>query len=241
MIDFHFWPTPNGWKIAIMLEECGLLYTTHTVNIGRGEQFTPEFSRISPNQRIPAIVDHDSDDGQPLALFESGAILQYLADKTGRFLPTQTRPRYEVLQWLAWQVGGLGPMAGQLSHFINYAPEPMPYAIERYRKEYERLLTVVEKRLTDREYLAGEYSIADIATWPWLLPYKRFGVTLDSLPNVRRWHAAIKTRPAVERGVNLGKENRPSGPLDDESRKHLFGATPSTGATPTNNMTGRTQ
>jgi len=223
MIDFHFWPTPNGWKIAIMLEECGLPYKTHTVNIGRGDQFTPEFSRISPNQRIPAIVDHDAEDGQPLALFESGAILQYLAEKTGRFLPRQTRARYEVLQWLAWQVGGLGPMAGQLSHFVNYAPEPMPYALERYRKEYVRLLTIVERRLADREYLAGEYSIADIAAWPWLLPYKRFGVSLDELPNVRRWHASIKVRPAVERGVNLGKENRPSGPLDDESRRHLFG------------------
>ncbi len=223
MIDLYYWPTPNGWKISIMLEECGLPYELKPVNIGKGEQFTPEFLAISPNNRMPAIVDHDAIGSGEMSLFESGAILQYLAEKSGRFMPPDVRGRYEVLQWLYWQVGGLGPMAGQLSHFVNYAPEPMEYALKRYGNEYRRLLDVMECRLADREFLAGDYSIADIAAWPWLVPYKRFGQSLADLPNVRRWHEALKSRPAVKRGMDVGKELRHSGPLDESARKVLFG------------------
>lgn len=225
MIDLYYWPTPNGWKISIMLEECGLPYALRPVNIGTGDQFLPEFLAISPNNRMPVIVDHDCADGKPISVFESGAILQYLAEKTGRFMPRDTRGRYEALQWLNWQIGGLGPMAGQLSHFINYAPEPMAYAIKRYRNEYDRLLGVIDRRLADREFLAGDYSIADMAAWPWLVPYKRFGQSLKHLPNVQRWHGTMKNRPAVQRGVNVGKEFRTSESLDEEARKTLFGQT----------------
>jgi GST-like protein len=226
MIDLYYWPTPNGWKISIMLEECGLPYTLKPVNIGKGEQFTPEFLAISPNNRMPAIVDHDSGEGHPVSVFESGAILLYLAEKTGRFLPTDPAGRREVMQWLFWQVGGLGPMAGQLSHFVNYAPEPNPYAHDRYAKEYDRLLGVMDRRLADRPFLAGEYSIADMASWPWLIPYKRFGQSLDHLPNVRRWHDTMKARPAATRGIDVGKDLRTYGqPMDAESRKVLFGQT----------------
>lgn len=225
MIDLYYWPTPNGWKISIMLEECGLPYALRPVNIGTGDQFLPEFLAISPNNRMPVIVDHDCADGKPISVFESGAILQYLAEKTGRFMPRDTRGRYEALQWLNWQIGGLGPMAGQLSHFINYAPEPMAYAIKRYRNEYDRLLGVIDRRLADREFLAGDYSIADMAAWPWLVPYKRFGQSLKHLPNVRRWHGTMKNRPAVQRGVSVGKEFRTSESLDEEARKTLFGQT----------------
>lgn len=225
MIDLYYWPTPNGWKISIMLEECGLPYALRPVNIGTGDQFLPEFLAISPNNRMPVIVDHDCADGNPISVFESGAILQYLAEKTGRFMPRDTRGRYEALQWLNWQIGGLGPMAGQLSHFINYAPEPMAYAIKRYRNEYDRLLGVIDRRLADREFLAGDYSIADMAAWPWLVPYKRFGQSLNHLPNVQRWHGTMKNRPAVQRGVSVGKEFRTSESLDEEARKTLFGQT----------------
>ena len=225
MIDLYYWPTPNGWKISIMLEECGLPYALRPVNIGTGDQFLPEFLAISPNNRMPVIVDHDCADGNPISVFESGAILQYLAEKTGRFMPRDTRGRYEALQWLNWQIGGLGPMAGQLSHFINYAPEPMAYAIKRYRNEYDRLLGVIDRRLADREFLAGDYSIADMAAWPWLVPYKRFGQSLNHLPNLQRWHGTMKNRPAVQRGVSVGKEFRTSESLDEEARKTLFGQT----------------
>ena len=173
MIDLYYWPTPNGWKISIMLEECGLPYRVVPVNIGQGDQFKPEFLAISPNNRMPAIVDPEGPEGR-IAIFESGAILCYLAEKSGRFLPHGSNARVEVLQWLYWQVGGFGPMAGQLSHFVNYAPEPNPYAHDRYAKEYDRLIGVMDRRLADREFLAGGYSIADMATWPWLLPYKMF-------------------------------------------------------------------
>lgn len=226
MIDLYYWPTPNGWKISIMLEECGLEYKLIPVNIGRGEQFEPEFLAISPNNRMPAIVDNDSGEDGPVSVFESGAILLYLAEKTGKFLPSDAAGRREVLQWLFWQVGGLGPMAGQLSHFVNYAPEPNPYAHQRYAKEYDRLLGVMDRRLADRPFLAGDYSIADMASWPWLLPYKRFGQSLDHLPNVRRWHDAMKARPAAARGVDVGKDLRTFGkPMDDKARKTLFGQT----------------
>lgn len=225
MIDLYYWPTPNGWKISIMLEECGLPYTVKPVNIARGEQFAPDFLAVSPNNRIPAIVDHDGPDGKPIAIFESGAILQYLAEKSGWLLPPDVRGRYRVLQWLNWQVGGFGPAAGQLSHFVNYAPEVMDYPLKRYRNEYDRLLGVLERRLADRQYIAGDYSIADIAVWPWLVPYKRFGQSLDAYPGVRRWHQAMKSRPAVQRGVDVGKELRTTVPLDDAARNRLFGQT----------------
>lgn len=221
MIDLYFWPTPNGKKISIMLEECGLPFKLQAVNIGRGEQFTEEFLRISPNNRMPAIVDNETG----ISVFESGAILMYLAEKSGQFMPTETAPRYEVLQWLFWQMGGLGPMAGQLSHFINYAPEPNPYALERYRNEYDRLLGVMNTRLDNRDFLAGDYSIADMASFPWVAGYKRFDADLDPFPNLRRWFDELKTRPAVRRGMDAGKDwSRPQ-LTDEKARKILFGQT----------------
>jgi GSH-dependent disulfide-bond oxidoreductase len=225
MIDLYYWPTPNGWKISIMLEECSLAYTVKPVNIARGDQFAPDFLAVSPNNRIPAIVDHEGPGGMPITIFESGAILQYLAEKTGLLMPHDVRGRYEVLQWLNWQVGGFGPAAGQLSHFVNYAPEVMEYPLNRYRNEYDRLLGVLDRRLADREYLAGAYSVADIAVWPWLVPYKRFGQSLEAYANVQRWHQSMKSRPAVQRGVDVGKELRMTAPLDDAARKTLFGQT----------------
>ncbi|HYC01298.1 MAG TPA: glutathione S-transferase N-terminal domain-containing protein [Candidatus Limnocylindrales bacterium] len=226
MIDLYYWPTPNGWKITIMLEECGLPYRLQYVNIGRGEQFTPEFLAISPNNRMPAIVDDDPiGGGPPISIFESGAILVYLADKTRNFLPTDARGRYEALQWLFWQVGGLGPMAGQCHHFRNYTPEPIDYAVHRYTDEVNRLYGVMDKRLADREFLAGDYSIADMAAWPWVIPWKRQGQVLDDFPNLRRWFDTIRARPAAAKGVAIGEELRqlaPSGP-DEEARKVLFG------------------
>jgi len=225
MIDLYYWPTPNGWKISIMLEECGLAYTVRPVNIARGEQFAPEFLAVSPNNRIPAIIDHDGPAGTPIALFESGAILQYLAEKTASLMPLDVRGHYEALQWLNWQIGGFGPTAGQLSHFVNYAPEVMEYPLNRYRNEYDRLLGVLDRRLAERQYIAGDYSVADIAVWPWLVPYKRFGQSLEAYANVQRWHQAMKNRPAVQRGVDVGKELRMTASLDDVARKALFGQT----------------
>ena len=226
MIDFYYWPTPNGWKVAIMLEECALPYRLIPVNIGRGDQFRPEFLAISPNHRMPAIVDHDAA-GEPVSVFESGAILFYLAEKTGRFMPSDPIGRKETLEWLFWQVGNQGPMAGQLSHFVNYAPkEGNDYALERYRKEYDRCLGVLERRLADRHYILGDdYSIADMIAWPWVLIAKPLGASLEAFPNVGRWRSAIKERPAVQRGVDLGKEFRRSGPPSEEERKVLFGQT----------------
>jgi GST-like protein len=221
MIDLYFWPTPNGRKISIMLEECELEYKTVPINIGRGDQFAEEFLMISPNNRIPAIVDHDAS----ISLFESGAILTYLAEKTGMFMPAELSERYEVMQWLFWQMGNLGPMAGQLSHFVNYAPEPVPYAHDRYEKEYDRLLGVMNTRLEDREYLAGDYSIADIASFPWVMSYKRFGADLDKFVNTRHWFDAIKVRPAVQRGSALGNDWDKPELTDEEARKILFGQT----------------
>jgi GST-like protein len=222
MIELYYWPTPNGWKISIALEELELPYQTRYVNIGRGGQFSEDFLRISPNNRIPAIVDHDAEGG-PLSIFESGAILSYLAEKTGRLMPTMPRGRYEVLQWLFWQVGGLGPMTGQCNHFRNYAPAPNDYGVARYTDEVNRLYGVMNRRLADREFLAGDYSIADIAAWPWVVPWKKQGQNLDDFSNLRRWFDAIRARPAVQRGFELGQELRRHGPPDEKARSVLFG------------------
>ena len=224
MIDFHYWPTPNGWKVSIMLEECGLPYRLVPVNIGKGDQFKPEFLAISPNNRMPAIVDHDWD-GETISVFESGAILLHLAEKSGRFLPTTRRGRTEVLEWLFWQVGNLGPMAGQLSHFVNYARGEHTYSHQRYANEYNRCLGVLERRLEGRDYILGDYSIADMASFPWVLISKPLGQALDEFPNVARWREAIKQRPAVQRGVDLGKDLRRSAPPTDEERQILFNQT----------------
>jgi GST-like protein len=201
-----------------MLEECGLTYQVKAVNIGAGDQFAPEFLAISPNNRIPAIVDSDTG----ISVFEGGAILVYLAEKTGRFLPTDTAQRFDVLQWLFWQAGGLGPMAGQLSHFVNYVQEDVPYAHQRYANEYDRLLAVMDVRLRNRAFLAGEYSIADMASFPWVLPYRRLGNDLDNFPNLRRWFDTLKERPAVQRGVNLGKDWRRDEAKNETARALMF-------------------
>jgi GSH-dependent disulfide-bond oxidoreductase len=224
MIDLYYWPTPNGWKITIMLEETGLPYTIKPVNIGRGEQFKPEFLAISPNNRMPAIVDHDPPDGgAPISIFESAAILTYLAEKTGRFMPKDLRGRYEVQQWLAWQIANLGPMAGQAHHFRHYASEKIAYAINRYTNEVNRLYGVMNARLADRPFLAGEYSIADMASWPWVLPYERQGQNLDEFPHLKRWLETLRARPAVQRGFAVGKELRQSAGMDEQAKKILFG------------------
>jgi GSH-dependent disulfide-bond oxidoreductase len=224
MIDFYYWPTPNGWKVAIMLEECGLRYRMIPLNIGRGEQFKPEFLAISPNNRIPAIVDHDVSGG-PLPVFESGAILMHLAKRTGRFLPSSKRGRKEAIEWLFWQVGNLGPMAGQLSHFVNYAPGEHAYSRKRYANEYNRCLGVLERRLLGRDFILDEYSVADMACWPWVLIAKPLGQSLLEFPNVTRWRADIKGRPAVQAAVNLGKELRRVAPPTQEERGILFSQT----------------
>ena len=224
MIDFHYWPTPNGWKVAIMLEECGLPYRMVPVDIRRGEQHEAAFLRISPNGRMPAIVDHDAPGG-PLSVFESGAILLHLAERAGRFAPTDPRGRTALLEWLFWQVGNLGPMAGQLSHFVNYAQGEHPYSHGRYAGEYRRCLGVLERRLEGRDCILGAYSIADMAAWPWVLIAKPLGQSLDAFPNVARWRTAIKERPAVRRGVDLGKKLRRSAPPTDEERRILFNQT----------------
>lgn len=218
MIDLYYWPTPNGKKISIMLEECGLPYTVRKVDIGRGDQFESAFLAISPNNRMPAIVDTETN----ISVFESGAILIYLAEKSGQFLPSDAASRFDVLQWLFWQMAGLGPMAGQLSHFVNYAPEPVPYALERYRNEYDRLLYVMDTRLKDRDFLAGDVSIADFASFPWVAAYKRLGASLDEFPNLRRWLDALKARPALRRGMELGSDWK-SDLVNDEARQVLFG------------------
>ena len=227
MLDFYFWPTPNGWKVSIMLEECDLDYNLIPVNIGKGEQFKPEFLAISPNNRMPVIVDHDVD-RDPISVFESGAILHYLAEKTGKFIPDSPLGRKEVMEWLFWQVGNQGPMAGQLSHFVNYADGGIDYGKKRYGNEYNRCLGVLEKRLENREYIVGDYSVVDMICWPWVLIAKPLGQSLDDFPNVSRWRKAGKERPAVQRGVNVGKEYRRSGPPSDEERKVMFNQTAQT-------------
>ncbi|WP_336489039.1 glutathione S-transferase N-terminal domain-containing protein [Methylobacterium nigriterrae] len=200
-IDVHTWSTPNGWKIPIMLEECGLPYRVVPVNIGKGEQTAPDFLAISPNNKIPAIVDHDGPGGEPISIFESGAILQYLGRKTGRFYPTEERARVAVDEWLFWQVGGFGPMLGQAHHFRIYAQDKIPYAIERFTAEANRLYGVLDKRLADRDYLAGEYSIADMATLTWAKFHGKQGIEFDALPNVKRWLDRLLARPGVQRGL----------------------------------------
>jgi len=217
MIKLYYWPTPNGKKISVMLEECGLPYEIVPVDIGKGDQFEPEFLAISPNNRMPAIVDTDTG----ISVFESGAILVYLAEKSGRFLPQEDAVRFEVLQWLFWQVAGQGPMAGQLSHFVNYAPEDVPYAKKRYGNEYDRLLGVMDRRLEDREYLAGDLSIADFAAYPWTTSYKKLGASLEEFPHLRRWFDALKARPALRRGMEVGQDLK-SDLKSEEARKLLF-------------------
>jgi len=202
MIDFYYSPTPNGWKVSIMLEECGLDYTTHLMSLVDGDQLKPEFLKINPNAKMPAIVDHDVD-GDPISVFESGAILLYLSEKTGKFAPTSAIEKKELNEWLFWQVSNLGPMAGQYSHFRNYAPENHPYSLNRYKGEYERCLAVMENRLEGRDFLLGEYSIADMISFPWVLIAKAVDVPLENFPNVAKWRATIKERPAVRAGVDL--------------------------------------
>jgi GST-like protein len=223
-IDLYYWPTPNGWKISIMLEECGLPYTVHAVNIGKGDQFAPEFLAISPNNKMPAIVDHDGPDGQPISVFESGAILQYLGRKTGKFYPADERQRVEVDQWLFWQMGGFGPMLGQTHHFRIYAPEKVPYAIDRYTNETNRLYGVLNKRLADRDYVAGEYSIADMAIVGWAKMWERQGQNIEEFPHVKRWLEAVLARPAVQRGLAVSSEHRSTNDMKDPAvQAVLFG------------------
>ncbi|AGL83094.1 GST-like protein [Pseudomonas protegens] len=212
MIDLYYWTTPNGHKISLFLEEAGLPYTLYPVNIGLGEQFKPEFLKIAPNNRIPAIVDHQpADGGQPLSLFESGAILLYLAEKTGQFLPQDLRGRQEALQWLFWQMGGLGPMAGQNHHFSQFAPEKIPYAIKRYVDETARLYGVLDRRLADRKFVAGsDYSIADMAIYPWIASYKKQSQKLEDFPHLQRWFNSIQARPATERAYALVEQVNPA-------------------------------
>jgi GST-like protein len=228
MIELHYWTTPNGHKITMFLEETGLPYRIVPVHIGKGDQFKPEFLAISPNNRIPAIIDDEpADGGAPLSVFESGAILVYLAEKTGRFMPPDLRPRTEVLQWLFWQMAGLGPMAGQNHHFGLYAPEKLPYAIDRYVKETNRLYGVLNKRLADRPFVAGDYSIADMAAYPWIVPYERQGQTLDDLPHLKRWFHEIAARPATQRAYELAKQISTESVMTEEAKKILFGQTAS--------------
>lgn len=224
-IQLYSWATPNGHKVHILLEELGLPYEVHAIDIGRGDQFDPEFLKISPNNKMPAIVDPEGPDGQPLSLFESGAILLYLAEKHGRFLPQDPRGRYGCIQWLMWQMGGLGPMLGQAHHFLQYAPEEIPYARKRYANEAKRLYGVLDRRLGESPYLAGEdYSIADIAAWPWTRGPERQGVERADYPNFVRWFDAIAARPAVQRGVEVLADRR-SAEMDDKAKEILFGAT----------------
>jgi GSH-dependent disulfide-bond oxidoreductase len=224
MIDVYSWATPNGHKVHVMLEECGLPYRVHAVDIGAGDQFKPEFLAISPNNKIPAIVDSDGPDGQPISLFESGAILLYLAAKTGRFLPDDTRGKYDVLQWLMFQMGGVGPMLGQAHHFRIYAPEKIDYAVDRYTNEAKRLYGVMDKRLAKSKYLGGNaYSIADIAVFPWLRSWKNQGIEWADHPHLKGWFDEIAARPAVVRGVQVLADARKA-LTDDKAREVLFGA-----------------
>ena len=230
MIDLYYWTTPNGHKITMFLEETGLSYRIVPVNIGSGAQFDPAFLAIAPNNRIPAIVDHEPKDaGPPLSVFESGAILMYLAEKTARLLPAEVRGRVEVTQWLFWQMAGLGPMAGQNHHFARYSPEPIPYAIDRYVKETNRLYGVLNTRLSDREFIAGDYSIADIASYPWIVPHERQGQKLENFPHLQRWFHAIHDRPATVRAYARAPTVNPAAntatPLSAQARRVLFGQT----------------
>jgi GST-like protein len=230
MIDLYYWTTPNGHKITIFLEETGTPYKIIPINIGKGEQFKADFLAISPNNRIPALVDHaPKDGGKPIPVFESGAMLVYLAEKTGQFLSSDLRKRTDAMQWLFWQMGGLGPMSGQNNHFSNYAVEKLPYAIDRYRNEVNRLYGVLNKRLADREFIAGEYSIADMASYPWVVPHERQGQKIDEFPHLKRWLDSIAARPAVVRAYDLAKKINPNqgGIRTPEERAILFGQTAS--------------
>lgn len=225
MIDLYYWTTPNGHKITMFLEESGLPYTIHPINIGQGDQFKPEFLRIAPNNRIPAIVDQaPQDGGEPISLFESGAILQYLAEKTGQFLSADLRVRTETLQWLYWQMGGLGPMAGQNHHFNVYAPVKIDYAIDRYVRETGRLYGVLNKHLEQRDFIARDYSIADMASYPWIVSHQRQSQNLDDFPHLKRWFQRIGERPATQRAYALVEQINPGSPVhDDKARQILFG------------------
>ena len=225
MIDLYYWTTPNGHKITLFLEEAGLEYTVHPINIGKGDQFAPDFLKIAPNNRIPAIVDNKPNDhGDAISVFESGAILQYLAEKTGKFMSTDLRKKTSTLEWLNWQMGGLGPMAGQNHHFGQYAPEKIEYAINRYVKETARLYGVLDRRLQDREFIVDSYSIADMACYPWVVPHERQMQNLDDFPNLKRWFDAIAARPATQRAYALVEQVNPGQPPNnDEAKKILFG------------------
>ena len=224
-IDLYYWPTPNGWKVSIILEELELPYKVVPVNIGAGDQFQPEFLEISPNNKMPAIVDPEGPDGEPVSIFESGAILMYLAEKTGKLFPQEPRERYSVLQWLMFQMGGVGPMLGQAHHFRQYAPEEIEYAINRYTDEAARLYGVIDGRLGQTEYLAGdEYTIADVAVYPWIVPHDNQGQSLEDFPNLNRWFEAVRSRPAVDRGMKVGEALRQqlNRDMDEETRRTLF-------------------
>jgi len=226
-IELYYWPTPNGHKITIALEEMGLEYTIKSVNIGKGDQFKPEFLAFSPNNRMPAIIDHDTPDGKPQTVFESGAILLYLAEKTGQFLSTDPRQRIITMEWLMWQMGGFGPMLGQAHHFNYYAPEKLPYAMERYSTEANRLYGVLDRRLADRDFVADDYSIADMAIFPWTRTYERQNVDIDAYPNVARWRRTLIERPAVQKGMLAGAEMREDlANLKSSEWEKLFGVTP---------------
>ena len=223
MLDLYYWPTPNGWKITIFLEEAGVPYNLKPLNIAKGEQFTEEFLKINPNHRMPAIVDHDGPGGQPISLFESAAILIYLAEKHGKFLSKDPHKRYEAIQWLEWQMGGVGPMFGQAGHFLRYAPEKIPYAIDRYTNEAKRLCRVADGRLADREFIAGEYSIADMAIFPWVHALAET-VELDETKNLKRWVEMLRARPATARGLKVLEEvRRPISEMSEEAKSILFG------------------
>ncbi|MCK5090045.1 MAG: glutathione S-transferase N-terminal domain-containing protein, partial [Hyphomicrobiaceae bacterium] len=226
MIDLYYWTTPNGHKVLIFLEEAGVPHRVLPVNISKGEQFAPDFLRIAPNNRIPAIVDTaPADGGAPISIFESGAILQYLAEKTGQFLSADVRGRVEIMQWLFWQMGGLGPMAGQNHHFVQYASQSIPYAMDRYVNETNRLYGVLDKRLAERDYIAGDYSIADMAAYPWIVPHKRQKQNLDEFPHLKRWFGTIGARPAVKRAYERAREINRQPVVSDKSKAVLFGQT----------------
>ncbi|MBN8920609.1 MAG: glutathione S-transferase N-terminal domain-containing protein [Rhizobiales bacterium] len=228
MIDLYYWTTPNGHKITLFLEETGLKYNVIPINIGKGEQFKADFLKVSPNNRIPALVDHEpKGGGAPISVFESGAMLVYLAEKTGKFLPASGAARYDALQWLFWQMGGLGPMSGQNNHFSNYANDKIQYAMDRYRNEVNRLYGVMDRRLADRDFLAGEYSIADMASYPWVVPWERQGQKIDDFPNLKRWLDAIAERPATKKAYEIVKSVNPNagGIRTEEEKRILFGQT----------------
>ncbi|MCK5713816.1 MAG: glutathione S-transferase N-terminal domain-containing protein [Hyphomicrobiaceae bacterium] len=228
MIDLYYWTTPNGHKVLIFLEEAGVPHRVLPVNISKGEQFAPDFLRIAPNNRIPAIVDTaPADGGAPISIFESGAILQYLAEKTGQFLSADVRGRVEIMQWLFWQMGGLGPMAGQNHHFVQYASQSIPYAMDRYVNETNRLYGVLDKRLSERDYIAGDYSIADMAAYPWIVPHRRQKQNLDEFPHLKRWFGTIGARPAVKRAYERAREINRQPVVSDKSKAVLFGQTAS--------------